>query len=279
MNIGIIGLGFVGSAIKKSFDLKKIKTFVYDKYKNGGIGNIENILDTNILFLCLPTLFNKLTNKYDKTSIREISEYLKINNYNGIIILKSTVEPETTEKLSQRYNLKYIHNPEFLSAKTAFIDFHNQKHIVLGSTTNCNNIDIKTVTDFYDKYYSNSNISLCSSLESESMKIFCNSFYASKIQIFNEYYLLCKKNGANYNKIKKLMLKNGWINRMHTDVPGSDGKLSYGGACFPKDTNALKSYMEKNNTLNNVLSSVIKERNLLREEINKLKNRENSLNL
>ena len=65
---------------------------------------------------------------------------------------------------------------------------------------------------------------------------------------------------------------------MHTDVPGPDGNLSYGGACFPKDTNALRNYMDKNNTLNNVLSSVIIERDLLREEVNKLKNK-NSLNL
>ena len=278
MIIGIIGLGFVGSAIEKSFNIKKIKIIKYDKYKDGGIGNIENTLNTNILFLCLPTLFNKLTNEYDKTAIHEISEYLNINEYKGIIILKSTVEPETTENLSIKYNLKFIHNPEFLTARTAFNDFHNQKHIVLGKSSNCNDEDLQLIKTFYNKYYNNAEISLCTSLESESMKIFCNSFYASKIQIFNEYYLLCKKNGANYNKIKELMLKNGWINKMHTDVPGPDGNLSYGGACFPKDTNALKNYMDKNNTLNNVLSSVIIERDLLREEVNKLKNK-NSLNL
>ena len=42
-----------------------------------------------------------------------------------------------------------------------------------------------------------------------------------------------------------MMLKNEWINPMHTNVPGSDGSLGYGGACFPKDTNALYRYMEK----------------------------------
>ena len=33
---------------------------------------------------------------------------------------------------------------------------------------------------------------------------------------------------------------------MHTKVPGRNNELSYGGNCFPKDTNALISTMEKN---------------------------------
>ena len=61
------------------------------------------------------------------------------------------------------------------------------------------------------------------------------------------------------------MLNNNWINPMHTKVPGTDGKLSYGGACFPKDTNALLSFMKKNNSNHKVLESCIFERNFLRE--------------
>ena len=41
------------------------------------------------------------------------------------------------------------------------------------------------------------------------------------------------------------MLKNGWINHMHTEVPGQDGKLGFGGACFPKDTAALLADMKR----------------------------------
>ncbi len=42
-----------------------------------------------------------------------------------------------------------------------------------------------------------------------------------------------------------LMLKNNWINPMHTKVPGNDGQLSYGGKCFPKDTKALVKLGDK----------------------------------
>jgi UDPglucose 6-dehydrogenase len=60
------------------------------------------------------------------------------------------------------------------------------------------------------------------------------------------------------------MIKNGWINNQHTDVPGSDGELSYGGYCFPKDTNALLQYMKRNNVPSDVLDATINERNKMR---------------
>jgi UDP-glucose 6-dehydrogenase len=98
------------------------------------------------------------------------------------------------------------------------------------------------------------------------MKIFVNSYYAVKIQFFNELYLLCQNNGSDYETIKNLMLKNGWINSMHTNVPGPDGKLSYGGACFPKDTSALNKYMERLSSPNEVLNATISERNKFRKD-------------
>lgn len=266
--ISIIGLGFVGSSMYDSFLLNNIKNIsVYDKFKNGGIGSFKKCLRSDIMFLCLPTLFNEEDKCYDKSSILETCLNLEEANYNGIIIIKSTIEPGTCSILSDKFsNLKIIHNPEFLSAKSALNDFHNQKHIVLGKGKNCTNEDIQEVEDFYKKYY-NADISICSSHESESMKIFCNSFYSIKIQFFTELYLLCQKNGTDFDTVRDLMLKNDWINPMHTKVPGPDGNISYGGLCFPKDTNALNEYMKKNNTPNSILDSCIKERDVLRENI------------
>ena len=262
MIVSIIGLGFVGGAMIKSFKLNCIKCFGYDKFKKSD--SFKKCLSSDIMFLALPTMFNENTKSYDKTAIYETCEKLVQNNYKGIVIIKSTVEPETTFNLQNKYNLKFIHNPEFLSAATAFEDFENQKHIVLGITDNIKKTDIKLVKSFYKSLYPKASISVCSSSESESMKIFLNCFYATKVQFFNEIYLLCEKTkDVNYEKIKKIMLKNNWINPMHTNVPGPDGKLSYGGYCFPKDTNALLEFMKKKNTPCHVLASVITERNIM----------------
>lgn len=266
-SIGIIGLGFVGGALLKSFNFKHITVNCYDKYKDGGIGKLSDVINTQIVFLCLPTKFNENLNIYDKSAINIICDQLSNLCYNGAVVIKSTVEPNTTENLAKTFpKLNLIHNPEFLTAITAFKDFHNQKHIVLGRSSTCSIDSYDEVRQFYKNNYPDAEISLSSSTESECMKIFVNCFYASKIQIFNEFYLLCDKIGSDYGCVKQMMIKNGWINPMHTDVPGIDGQLSYGGLCFPKDTNALLQFMKTNSSKKKVLQAVVEERNEMRED-------------
>jgi UDPglucose 6-dehydrogenase len=265
MIIGIIGMGCVGKALYNSFKLKDINVICYDINNNINYyyNKLEDILTTDIVFLCLPTEFNGI--EFDKSAINNICEYLN-DKYNGNIVIKSTIEPNTTNILQDKYpNLKLYHNPEFLSASTAFEDFHNQSHIVIGKSNKYMNTNSDLET-FYKSNYPDANISICSSNESESMKIFLNSFYAVKIQFFNELFLLCHKTETNYNNVLELMLKNNWINPMHTNIPGHDGNISYGGMCFPKDTNALNSFMKKNNIPNKVLESTINERNEMRKD-------------
>ena len=264
--ICICGLGFVGNAIYKTFiEFKNVELFIYDLYKQ--IGSINDLLTSDILFLCLPTPYDCKANEFSKKEIINTLNFLSDNNYKGIILIKSTIEPNTTDNFARLFtNLILIHNPEFLSARTAIEDFKNQKHIIIGSSNNCSDDKIKYMVNFYKTYFISSEISVCDSTTSESVKLFCNSFYAVKIQFFTELFETCNKLNINYNETKELMLKNNWINPMHTNIPGQDGNISYGGMCFPKDTNALNSFMKKNNIPNKVLDATIDERNEMRKD-------------
>jgi UDPglucose 6-dehydrogenase len=294
-SIGIIGVGVLGKAILESFiDIKTIDIKCYDKYKTDTILNhgvtmyvstIDKLYNCDIIFICLPTEYDTTKKEYNKTEIDNVLYELAFLNYKGILLLKSTVEPRTTYKLSQLYpQLTIIHNPEFLTARTATHDYKNQTHIVLGmqeqetafqksrakTQDEINNDAIKIsqmsyIKTFFETYFKNVEISICSSDESESMKLFCNSFYATKIQYFTEIKLLCDKMNIEYNNVIKLMLKNGWINSMHTTVPGHDGKLSFGGSCLPKDINALGSLFKSMNVSSDVIQSVIKENSEMRQ--------------
>jgi UDPglucose 6-dehydrogenase len=259
----IIGLGVVGNAVYQYLKLNGINCGGYDKFKN--VGSLEDSLNFDMTMLCLPTQYSRSSSEYHKEPIYEICQYLSDNNYKGLVIVKSTVEPGTCQSLADKYNLHILHNPEFLSAATALHDFKNQNHIVVGKTNNC---DVELVNKYVElcKKLWTTNVSLCSSSESESMKIFCNNFYSVKIQIFNEFYLMCKNQGIDYDRVLELMLKNNWINPMHTAVPGTDGQLSYGGMCFPKDTNALLQHMKRLDTPHKVLESVVTERDEFRKD-------------
>jgi len=270
MLIGVIGVGFVGGAMIKSFTEKGFITnetlFMYDKYKNGGIGSLADVVKTDILFLSLPTTFDYGNLMYDKSAIEETLEYLQNIDYKGSVIIKSTLEPTTSDDMSQKYKLNIIHNPEFLTARTAYDDFHNQTHVVLGKTSFCGDLAYSQIVQFYKTYYPLATVSECTSSEAECMKMLTNVFYASKVQIFTEFYLLCQSINTNYDNVKNIMLKNGWINPMHTTIPGPDGQKSYGGLCFPKDTNALAHFMDEKNVPNGVIRAVITERDQMRED-------------
>jgi len=256
-----IGNGFVGSSLCRSFAQKGAPTTVYDKYQN--LGTIEAVLDSDILFLCLPTPFVK-DEGFDLLAIEESLAFLRENSYKGLCVIKSTVEIGVTKMLAEKYDLNIAHNPEFLTERTALEDFDNQKHIVLGKV--CDSALFNELVLLYKKLYPSAMISICSSCESEAMKLFANGFYAQKVMIFNEFYLLCQASSLDFERIKSLMLKNGWIAPHHVTVPGPDGRLAYGGHCFPKDTNALNELMKKQGTPNAVLEAAILERNKTRDD-------------
>lgn len=268
MKIGIAGIGFVGDAMVSSFEKLGVDLVKYDKFKDGGIGRPEDLIKTDICFLCLPTLYNKKSSSYNLSAIEEVCTFLTKNQYQGTVVIKSTVEPGKSQMLADKYELKIVHNPEFLTARTAREDFEKQDHIVLGQTSIASKDPtvLANLMQFYSKLYPNAEISTSTSGESESMKIFVNSFYAIKVQAFNEFYLYSKNQGNNYNTILNMMLKNGWINPMHTNVPGPDGQLSYGGACFPKDTKALLAHMKLANTPHRVLRGCVKEQKRMRKD-------------
>ena len=87
----------------------------------------------------------------------------------------------------------------------------------------------------------------------------CNAFYAVKVQLYNEFYSICKSHNISYNMVRHLMLQNGWIHPMHTQVPGSDGSFGFGGKCLPKDLEALVQWTSnaQSSSKNDVLAATL----------------------
>jgi UDPglucose 6-dehydrogenase len=274
MLIGICGLGFVGEAIYTFMNKFKHASLhegnvnviqdilVYDKYKQ--INTLDTLLPADILYLCIPTPYDEQLQSYNMDEIDNTLFLLAELKYTGIILLKSTVLPNYCVNINKQYpDLCLVHNPEFLTARTAAEDFAEQKHIILGYTEQSQPC-IRTVTDFYKTLFPAALLSINSANEAALAKLACNSFYATKVQFFTELYLLCERLGMEFNTVKGLMLQNNWIHPMHTLIPGPDGQLSFGGACLPKDISALNQYMEVNRTPNAVMNAVIQERNCMR---------------
>ena len=106
---------------------------------------------------------------------------------------------------------------------------------------------------------------LVSHLEAEVAKYTSNCFYATKLSFFNEIYQVCQKLDISYDAVKEMTIASGWVNPMHTDVPGPDGKLGWGGSCFPKDTSAFVSVAQSLGVEMKTLQGAIESNKQVRE--------------
>ena len=108
--IGIVGNGFVGNAVYQNFRDKET-TKVYDVDKNRSFNTLEEILECDYIFVCLPTPMRS-GGECDLSILDNFFESLP-DFVTGTFIIKSTVPVGTTRKYSERHNV--IHNPEFLT--------------------------------------------------------------------------------------------------------------------------------------------------------------------
>lgn len=257
MKIALLGMSKLGQSLYQFYHLKKkIPTKI----------NIDTCLDTDIIFICLKTTYSYLFKQLDKSEILKICSTLTEKNYKGIIVIHSSVEPGTTEKLSQMYSsLKFMHSPIIINNRDFYNSINNRKNIIIGKPESGRLEDMYKVRTFFENMYNKEVTIHCSnSSESEATKIFFNSYNAVKLQLFNEFYNFCGNKHINYHNVKELMIKNKLVIDKNINVPGYDKKLSFSGENLPNDITALNSMLKKNKLRNYILDGAIKERNEMR---------------
>tara|TARA_Y100001936_G_C16049651_1_gene656982 strand:+ start:291 stop:1136 length:846 start_codon:yes stop_codon:yes gene_type:complete len=239
--IGIIGMGYVGSALKAGFSSQySIETYDLNSALSSCQSVDELVSKSKIIFLCLPTPMKK-SGACDLSIIEGVLNHLNqiINkDSDKIIVIKSTIVPGSTDRFNNEFdNLNIIFNPEFLTEANFIEDFKNQKRIILGGSKNFT-VQLKEI---YTKIFPKAKIIETQSKQAEMVKYFANTFLATKVSFANEMKIICDKFGIDYNEIVEYAIYDDRLGNSHWSVPGPDGKLGFGGSCFPKDINALIS--------------------------------------
>ena len=235
--VGIIGNGFVGEAISFAFSSVS-DLYVYDIDPLKSLNDLQSVHKCDFVFICVPTPMFK-DGSQDLSYVE--SSFEKATS-KPIYIIKSTVLPGTTENLSEKYpNLKIIFSPEFLSERTAKLDMLTQSRIILAGDLSLT----EKVKTLFNQRFKIKNIIQTDAKTAELTKYMNNTFFATKVSIMNEFKILCDKIGANWEDALRGFVSDGRVGDSHLNVPGHDGKLGYGGTCFPKDVNALLFFSEK----------------------------------
>ena len=263
--IGIIGKGFVGSAVAHGFSQSTgydAKVLIHDKDPGKSLNSLEEIVkESDLVFISVPTPSNKdgsinlsiLENCIDE--VYKTATKLKV--FDPIYLIRSTIIPGTSSRLQKKYkNLKIVFNPEFLTERSAFFDFISQTRIVLGSD---DPNKIKKVKKIYQHRFGKSLSFIETNFESaEMIKYLCNTFFATKVSFMNEMKILSDNVGAVWEDVVEGFIRDGRVGNSHTSVPGPDGKLGFGGSCFPKDIQAIIDFADKNNINLSVLKGAWK---------------------
>ena len=287
--IAIIGTGYVGlvsgagisefghNVICVDIDKKKIDLLntgnipIYERglksiiERNRVAGRLQFSSDvtraievSDIIFIAVGTPQGK-NNEVDLRVVESVAHSIgkHLNGYK-IICTKSTVPVGTGKKIESIIQTKnnsaefdYVSNPEFLREGTAIKDFLHPNRVVIGARSDK---AINIMRDIYRPLYINETPILVTNIETaEMIKYASNAFLALKISYINEIANLCEVVGADIHEVAKAMGQDGRISSKFLH-PGP----GFGGSCFPKDTQALATIGQINNTPLNTIEAAIK---------------------
>lgn len=226
MRIGIAGVGFVGGALKRwleAYTDHELRLYDPGKgYDHSFRGTYYN--DVDLGFICVP-----VPTKDDGTLDASLLEEAIGRFPTGIpLFIRSTILPDTLLEMKDVYPM-----PEFLNERSAFKDMERNA-IIVG--------DRGKHHDILTKVFPGKEIMHCDPIEACIGKYGHNVHGAVKVNTSNIIYNLCKKHGVRYERVRQVMLMTGHVSEQGTLVPGPDGKLGYGGTCYPKDTKAFAHY-------------------------------------
>ena len=220
INVGIIGCGFVGGALKAWLEENNPQTRVFVSDPPKGYNDDLSKIDIAFVQIHVPT---EDDGTQDLTLMKELISSLP----DVPVFVRTTILPGTSDMLSKETGRQVCYMPEFLTERTHIEDFKKQTMVFTGAL------------ELLVKVFPGKKFTVMSPLEAELTKYIHNVFGAYKVTYFNAAKEYVEKMGGNWAKVHTGTLLSGYINDTHTYVPGPDGKLGYGGKCFPKDVNAF----------------------------------------
>lgn len=232
MNIGIVGLGIVGSALRRYYHEQGHAVYGYDIKDEtaAGLGILN--AECSVVFVCVGTRLDRETGLLDcsqvDTAIGELTG-------EKTVIIKSTVMPGTTDAMQAKYpQHRIFFVPEFLSEATAYEDYANPRrpHVV-GYTEQSHSacdamFDLLPICKF--------GLHCLRARQAELLKLATNAFYALKVTFAQQLHDI----GMTQEAIDALAA-DPWIVASHFDLDHKNYR-GFGGPCLVKDSTALASY-------------------------------------
>lgn len=170
--------------------------------------------------------------------IRSIGEAIREKPGHHTVVLRSTVQPGTTESRLQPIletaagrkvgdRLSLVFNPEFLREGSSVKDFHQPPQTVVGSIDEQGYVVLETMYRGLPGIFVRTSCPVA-----ESVKYLCNVFHALKIVFANEAGSVLKACGLDGREVMKIFCQDTQLNISAAYLrPG----FAFGGSCLPKE--------------------------------------------
>jgi UDP-glucose 6-dehydrogenase len=220
-SIQVIGLGTVGVVHARVLENLGCDVYGYDPFLKETPANCVTFsanapfLDCSITFICTM-----------ECQVEDAVRKLAASGYEGLIVIKSSVVPKTTETLMAKYGVHICHNPEFIRERTALRDASRPDFVVIGQCCEEHGQQLRTL---YKPL--NSRIIMVDPTTSETAKLHVNAYLALMISYWNQVHLLAQKLGISSADLAEIVTADKRISKHGTKWFGE----SFDGKCLPKD--------------------------------------------
>jgi UDPglucose 6-dehydrogenase len=226
MSVKIYGYGWVGKAVKDLFPDAVIQD------PSHGFMSEEKC---DVGFVCVPS---PCPNKgaLDCSIIEDVVR----NAPEDFLIIRSTVNPGTTDKLIRETGKQIVMMPEFLgeTVNHPMLDETQRTFLILGGEPVARRKAIELFTTVYN---ANTNIRQCSALEAEVIKLSENRAIGYKVAQCQELYDACQSAGVDYYTIRDAVYGDDpRFNLWWTFI--LPGKRGFNSKCIPKDIYAWRAW-------------------------------------
>jgi UDPglucose 6-dehydrogenase len=221
--------------------------------------SMDEVLDAaRLLFVCVDTP-PTYSGDADLSRVRAVVDGLREDGEHALV-MKSTVPAGTGASIKRDVlSLAYVSCPEFLKEGSAVDDFMHPERVVVGAEPG-DEWAADAVAAIYQPL--GGELVRTDLASAEMIKLASNAFLATKISFINEIANVSELVGADVTEVARGM---GLDRRIGPSFLRAG--IGYGGSCFPKDTEALKTLAGNTGYHFQLLNAVIEVNELQKRRV------------